>query len=78
MIDLPAELAIPREYVYRALGIVVALILIFLAVRIASRVARRYVDDPTKLFKINRSIRRGWIRYSWPLWLYWPRHGRCR
>ncbi len=58
MIDLPAELAIPREYVYRALGIVVALILIFLAVRIASRVARRYVDDPTKLFKINRSIRR--------------------
>ena len=58
MIDLPSEMAIPREYVYRAIGIIVALILIFVFVRVAQRIARRYVADPTRLFVVNRNIRR--------------------
>ena len=58
MIDLPAQMALPQEYVYRAVGVLIALITIFVLVKISQRIARRYVTDPSRLFNVNRSIRR--------------------
>ncbi|MCB0720021.1 MAG: mechanosensitive ion channel family protein [Bacteroidetes bacterium] len=51
-------MTVPREYVYRALGIVIAMITIFLLVRLAQRLARRYVSEPARLYNVNRNIRR--------------------